>query len=193
MKKRTITGLTVATAIVVTVIFLHLSLLTIYYRYHTRTQKAEMGNANVISFPTHRWITLSGRMPHIGADIITAWLFEIIPAEPQYEESRQYFLSRISFEAFSDAEGKWLLLSEDITPTKFQFKIPESPGKPYYYSKKIKIPAELLSCQKIRIKLVIVIKDATNHTETEKEVEFIHDIRITKEYSNLIMDTISSA
>jgi len=191
MRKRTIIGLAVATAIVATAVFLHLSLLTIYYRYHTRTQKTEMGNANVISFPTHRWITLSERMPHIGAGIITAWLFKIIPTEPQYEESRQYFLSRISFEAFSDAERKWLLLSKDITPTQFQFKIPEWPDKPYY-STEIKIPAKLLSCQKIRIKLVIVIKDTTNHTETEKEVEFIHDIRITREYSNFIMDTMSS-
>ncbi len=192
MKKGTITGLAVATAIVATVVFLHLSLLTIYYRYHTPAQKTEMGNANVISFPTSDWITLSGRMPLIEADVITAWLFEIIPAEPQYEGSRQYLLSKISFEAYSDAEKKWLLLSEDIAPKQFQFQIPESPDKPYY-STEIKIPAKLLSCQKIRIKLVLVIKDATNHTETEKEVEFIHDIKITRECSNFIMDTMGSA
>lgn len=192
MKKRTIIGLTVATAIVITVVFLHLFLLTIYFRYHTQTQETEMGNANVISFSTGDWITLSRQMPHIEAYIKTAWIFKIIPADPQYDESRQYFISRISFEAFSDAVGEWLLLSEDITPKQFQFEISESPRKPYY-SAKTNIPVRLLSYQKVRIKLVIAIKDRTNHTETEKEVEFIHDIRITKEYSNLIMDTISSA
>jgi len=131
-------------------------------------------------------------MPLIEADIITAWIFEIIPAEPQYEESRQYLISKICVEAFSETEGKWLLLSEDIAPKQFQHQIPEWPSKPYYIVE-ANVPARLLSYRIIRIKLGIIIKDATNHTETEKVVEFIHDIKMTKEYSNFIMDTMSSA
>ncbi len=166
------------------IIFIILCTISIYFRFTTERISVHCNGYKFTSFPTYKWVRLSNFFPYSELRLIDGWGINVEDSNVPKKNINKIFLKEIYFKNVYHGK-KQLLSSMQLSKS---FKI-SSNLEQWYITNLENIPVELISSTDILVKIIVEI-----HAEDGQktiEVEFLHEIKKEKEYSNILLDWIS--